>query len=231
MHTIRRSNERGLTKIDWLTSHHSFSFGDYWDPKFAGFRSLRVINEDFIAGGGGFGKHPHRDMEIVTYVVSGALEHGDSLGTTSTLEAGCIQRMSAGTGIMHSEFNHSKIDSLHLLQIWITPERRGITPGYEESSLDAIPGERSWKLIASPNPPKGALTIHQNAEIYSSKLHEGERVTFSPRENGGFWLQLIDGEVTLNGSTISSGDAIFGEDEAALELLAKSESHLLLFQL
>src|SRR5438552_2530700 len=174
---VRPAAERGQTRISWLDSRHTFSFGDYWDPRHMGYRSLRVINDDRVAPGGGFGTHPHRDMEIVTYVLDGALEHKDSLGTGSVIRPGELQRMSAGTGIRHSEFNASATEPVHLYQIWLLPEKRGQAPSYEQKPFDPAARAGRWQLVASPNAAEGSLTIHQDARLFLANIATGQTVS------------------------------------------------------
>ena len=202
MITVRSSAERGESKLNWLDSKHTFSFADYYDPSHMHFGPLRVINEDFIAPGGGFGSHPHRDMEIITYVVAGALEHRDSMGHGEVINAGEVQRMSAGTGVIHSEFNHSKSTPVHLLQIWIMPEQKGITPGYEQQMLDMKPNE--WVCVAGKN-NGAALKIHQDVELLAARISADEKLEYVP-QRGGCWLQIVRGSVQVNGQTLKQGD-------------------------
>src|SRR5436309_6185661 len=209
----RPANERGRTKIGWLDSWHSFSFGDYYDPAHVEFRSLRVLNDDWVAGGQGFGMHPHRDMEIITYMVSGALEHKDSLGTGSVIRPGEVQRMSAGTGIRHSEFNPSPTEPAHLLQIWLTPERRGLTPGYEQKAFPEAERRGRWRLVASPDGRDGSVTIHQDAELYVTLLEPGESATHELRPGRYAWGQVARGAVTVNGKPLAEGDGAAASEE------------------
>ena len=204
MIAIRKSEERGLTKTGWLDSRHTFSFADYHDPKFMGFRSLRVINEDHIAPGGGFPTHHHRDMEILTYLVSGALEHKDSLGNGSVIRPGEIQRMSAGTGIAHSEFNHSRAESAHLLQIWLLPAHSGLTPGYEQHAFKAAPGK--LLPLAGPTSQGTRVTIHQDATLAVAFLDADQ--TLAPRLRPGRfgWLQVVRGVLNLGEHHLRAGD-------------------------
>lgn len=190
---IRRAGERGFFDHGWLRTWHSFSFGGYHDPQQMGFRSLRVINEDVIAGGTGFPRHPHRNMEILTYVISGAIEHIDSAGNRSVVGAGEVQRMSAGSGIYHSEANASATDDLHLLQIWIQPARAGITPGYEQKRFDVAGQMGKWQRIASPDGRDGSLTIHQDAHLHAIRLLPGQSADQVIAENRGAWLQVVSG--------------------------------------
>jgi len=228
---LRPSAERGHANRGWLDSYFTFSFADYYDPRHMGFRSLRVINEDWIAGGGGFGKHPHRDMEIVTYVVSGALEHADSLGTGSVIRPGDLQRMSAGTGILHSEFNHSQTDEAHLLQIWLLPEREGLPPGYEEKNFSPEEKRNRLRVVASRDGREGSLTVHQDVTLYASVIEAGQTVSHALQPGRHAWLQVIRGAVTLNGQPLHAGDGAAVSNETALELAATEEAELLLFDM
>jgi redox-sensitive bicupin YhaK (pirin superfamily) len=197
MITKRPAAERGATRTDWLDSRHTFSFNRYHDPRYADFGDPLVINEDTVAPGGGFGTHGHRDMEIISYVVEGALEHRDSIGTASVIRPGEVQRMSAGTGVRHSEFNHSKEEPVHFLQIWITPEREGLAPGYEQREF-AEDGRRGrLKLVASRGGRDGSVTIHQDAEVYAATLAEGEEVSYEPRAGRRAWAQGHQGRVEV----------------------------------
>ena len=219
MITIRPSNERGGADHGWLQSWHTFSFADYYDPEHMGFETLRVINEDYIDGGQGFGKHPHRDMEIVTVMVSGALEHQDSIGNRSVIRPGEVQRMTAGSGVFHSEYNHSPDETAHLLQIWIIPEERRLTPGYEQKSFP----EGKNVLVASPDARDGSLKIHQQVEIYRV---EGD---FDLDLKRSAWVQLIEGDVTVNGTKIAAGDGAAVEGEPKLALRGQGKALLFHF--
>src|SRR5205809_7896778 len=188
---IRRAGERGHANHGWLDTYHTFSFSDYYDPKFMGFRSLRVINEDWVQPGYGFPTHPHRDMEIITYVLEGSLEHKDSMGTGSVIRPGEVQKMSAGTGVRHSEFNPSPTEPAHLLQIWLTPERRGLTPGYEQKAFPEGERRNRWRLVASRDGRDGSVTIHQDAAMYVTSLDAGKEVTHSLPPGRHAWLQVI----------------------------------------
>lgn len=229
MITLRRSAERGSADHGWLKTFHSFSFADYYDPQQMGFKHLRVINEDFIAPGQGFGKHSHRDMEIVTYVVSGVLEHKDSLGNVAQIVPGELQRMSAGSGIQHSEYNGSKTDSCHLLQIWLLPSKLGVQPGYEQERLRPF-SEQAVQLMASPH-GDAVLTIQQNARIYVGKLTKGKEHTISFDEQAAFWLQLIEGEIDLGGTLAKQGDGAYADQVKQVALKANSDAHFLLFEM
>jgi hypothetical protein len=231
MITVRKSGERGHAQHGWLDSYHTFSFADYYDLRFTGFRDLLVINEDRVAGGSGFGKHGHQDMEIITYVLEGALEHKDSLGTGSVLRPGDIQRMSAGTGVRHSEFNHSKEEPLHLLQIWITPGENGIQPSYAEKRFSDEEKNNRLRLIVSPDGEDGSLTLHQDAKLYAGILQEGSTVSYDLRPGRHAWIQVARGAISLNGEKLLEGDGAAVIDESHLELLARNSSEVLLFDL
>jgi redox-sensitive bicupin YhaK (pirin superfamily) len=231
MITVRHAAERGQTRLDWLDSWHSFSFGDYYDPDHNQFRSLRVLNDDKVAPGAGFGMHPHRDFEIVTYVVSGALEHKDSLGTGAVVRPGEVQRITAGTGVLHSEFNPSATEPVHLLQIWLTPERRGLTPSYEQKAFPEAGRRGQWRLVASRDGREGSVTIHQDAEVYATLLEPGESASHSLRPGRSGWVQVARGAVTLNGRPLETGDAAAVSEESALKVVATESAELLLFDL
>jgi redox-sensitive bicupin YhaK (pirin superfamily) len=231
MMTIRRAEERGHANHGWLDAHHTFSFADYYDPRWMGFRSLRVINDDTIAGGGGFGTHPHRDMEIITYILSGALQHRDSMGHEAVLKPGDVQRISAGTGIAHSEFNYSPVEPVHLLQIWIQPERRGVKPAYAERSLGNGSAKQGLSLVASRDGRDGSVSIHQDADVWLARLAPGAGVTHSLQSGRHAWVQIAEGEVTLNGQTLTAGDGAALSDEAGLTLAAKTNAQALVFDL
>lgn len=206
MITVRPSEERGHTQIGWLDSRHSFSFDQYFDPEHMHFRALRVINEDWVAPGAGFPMHPHRDMEIITYILEGALQHKDSMGNGSVIRPGEVQRMSAGTGVLHSEFNASRDERVHLLQIWIVPEMLQLKPGYEQKSFSKESLRGSWKLLAGPGGGGGALTIHQDAELLASCLDGGAQLSYQLRPTRHAWLQVADGALQLDGIELHAGD-------------------------
>lgn len=231
MITIRPAADRGRTKIGWLDSRHSFSFGDYQDYDHMGFHSLRVINDDRVAPGAGFPTHPHRDMEIITWVLSGALEHKDSLGTGSVIRAGDVQRMTAGTGILHSEFNPSQTEGVHLLQIWIYPEKRGLKPGYDQKSFPAAERKGQLKLVASRDGRDGSLSFHQDASVYVAALGPGQRATHTLAPGRAGWVQVANGSLTLNGQRLNAGDGAAVSDEKALELVGVEEGETLVFDL
>jgi len=231
MITIRPSNERGGGDFGWLNTRHSFSFDTYYDPNFMGFRSLRVINEDWVAPGQGFPTHPHRDMEIITYLLEGALEHKDSLGTGSIIRPGDGQRMSAGRGIRHSEGNPSKSDAAHLLQIWIMPERRGIEPSYEQKTFPEAEKRGKLRLIASPDGKDGSVSIHQDAKLYVSLLSPGQTVMHELGKSRYAWLQVAKGAVEVNGKTLHQGDGAAVSEEQKLTIKGTEEAEILLFDL
>jgi hypothetical protein len=231
MVTIRPSSERSGGDYGWLKTRHTFSFSDYSDPKWMGFRSLRVINEDWVAPSGGFPTHPHRDMEIITYVLSGKLEHKDSLGTGSVILPGDGQRMSAGRGIRHSEANPSASEAVHLLQIWIFPDKQGHEPGYEQKSFPETEKRGKFRLIASNDGAEGSVRINQDAKLFVTLLAAGEELQqpLSAKRYG--WLQVAKGEVELNGHILHQGDGAAISDEKQLTLKAKEDSEVLLFDL
>lgn len=227
---IRPSAERGEGDFGWLKTQHSFSFDTYHDPRFMGFRSLRVINEDWVQAGHGFPMHPHRDMEIITYVLDGAIEHQDSMGNGSIIRPGDGQRMSAGTGVRHSEANASKTEAAHLLQIWILPDRRGHEPGYEQKAFPEAEKRGRLRLIASPDGADGSVTIHQDAKLYASLLNPGQAVKHELRKGRYAWLQVARGAVELNGQSLNQGDGAAISDER-LTVKATEDAEVLLFDL
>ena len=230
MMQIRRSSERGHAHHGWLESFHSFSFANYYDPEFMGFRNLRVINEDFIAGGGGFPTHGHRDMEIVTYIISGALDHRDTLGTAATIRPGEMQRMTAGTGIQHSEFNHSETENVHLLQIWILPQAGGLKPGYEQKDFSKKLQTNGLHHVVSGDGRDGTVKIHQDVDIYVGNLQNSDS-SFVIRKGRHLWLQMIKGHLNVQGFSekLQPGDALMVSDETVLSLEGRAE--FLLFDL
>ena len=231
MITVRPSNKRGSSKFNWLDSRHTFSFGDYYDPQHMGFSDLRVINEDRVAPGAGFPTHSHRDMEIITYVLEGALAHKDSTGTSSVIRVGDVQRMSAGTGISHSEYNASQTEPVHFLQIWIIPNETGLKPGYEQRSFDLEKQSGNWVIVAAADPRDGALKVHQDAELALAVLPKGEKLNYSLRAGRQAWLQVGRGKVTLNGSLLEAGDGAAINNQPAVNLTANEQSEVLLFDL
>jgi redox-sensitive bicupin YhaK (pirin superfamily) len=231
MINIRRSEERGGGDYGWLNTRHTFSFDQYHDPRYMGFRSLRVINEDWVAPGGGFPMHPHRDMEIITYVLEGALEHRDSMGNGSVIRPGDGQRMSAGTGVRHSEANSSDNEPVHLLQIWIQPERRGFEPGYEQKSFPADEKRGKLRQIAGPDGKDESVTIHQDARLFVSLLAPGESVRHDLAAGRYAWLQVARGSVECNGKLLRPGDGAAVTEESKLTITGKDDSEILLFDL
>ena len=228
---IRRGADRGHFDHGWLDTYHTFSFGDYFDPEQMNFRALRVINEDRVRPGQGFGMHGHRDMEIVTYVLSGALEHRDSLGNGSVLRPGELQRMTAGTGIRHSEFNPSPSEPVHLYQIWLLPERKNLEPSYDQRPFAAAGRRGQWQLTASPEGRDGSLAIRQDAEIYLAEMAAGEMLDFSLPAGRHAWLQTLRGEVQLGGQALTAGDGAAISDESQLSIRAASAAEVMLFNL
>jgi quercetin 2,3-dioxygenase len=231
MIVTRPAAERGHFDHGWLDTSHTFSFAGYHDPAHMGFRSLRVINEDRVAAGQGFGAHSHRDMEIITYVLEGALAHADSIGNRSTIVPGEVQRMSAGTGITHSEFNARRDEPVHFLQIWLLPDRRDLRPGYEQKAIPAQEERGVLRLVASRDGRQGTVTIHQDVDLYASRLEAGERVKHALAEGRHAWLQMVRGRIELNGTALATGDGAAVSRESALETAAQESSHFLLFDL
>ncbi len=228
---IIHSSSRGAADHGWLKSRHTFSFADYHNPEMMGFAALRVVNEDWIEPGKGFGTHPHRDMEIVTYMIEGALEHKDNMGNGSIIHAGELQRMTAGTGVMHSEFNHSNEDQAHLLQIWILPEQEGLEPGYEQKLFPTEQKKNRWCLVGSRDGRDGSLTIHQDLNLYSTVLDDGVEIEFEFDEVRQGFLQVVLGSVEIDGVELVAGDAVTMQDQAALTVRAVQDSELLLFDM
>lgn len=228
MITIRPRDERGHNDHGWLDTHFTFSFADYHDPKHMGFRHLRVINEDVIAPGQGFGMHPHRDMEILTWVLQGALEHRDSTGSHGVLRPNELQHMTAGSGVMHSEFNASESEPVHLLQIWILPERRNLTPAYEQESFSDESWNGSFRLLAGKGAP---IAIQQDAKLYVAKMKAGEEITHTLEAGRHAWIQIARGKVRLNGKELAAGDGAAASDETVLTFRSVDSSEVLLFDL
>ncbi len=229
--TLRPSQKRGYADHGWLKSHFTFSFAEYQDPAYMGFRSLRVINEDYVAPGQGFGTHPHRDMEIFTYVIDGALAHKDSMGHASSLSAGQVQKITAGTGISHSEFNGSDKDPVHLLQIWILPEKRGLVPSYQEYTL-AVPDDKNpLLLMGSPSGGKNVVKFNQDVFVYRGILKTDQDVEYSIKLGRGAWVQMIKGRLTVNDTLVSGGDGAAIENENILSFKAQKDAEFLLFDL
>jgi len=231
MITVRPSSERGHFDHGWLNTYHTFSFASYYDPEHMGFRSLRVINEDWVHAGNGFGTHPHRDMEIITYVLEGALAHQDSMGTSSAIRPGEVQRMSAGSGVTHSEYNHSQSEAVHLLQIWIMPDKKGVKPSYEQTAFPDEEKRGRLRLVASRDGREGSVTINQDAELYATLLEPGETVTHALAAGRYGWAQVVRGGITLNGQPLQAGDGAAISDEERLELTGTESAEVLLFDL
>ena len=231
MITFRDRMARGTSRTGWLESRHSFSFGEYRDPQHMGFRSLRVINEDRVVPGAGFPTHGHRDMDILSIVLEGTLEHKDSLGNGTRIRPGEVQRMSAGTGIRHSEFNPSTTEPVHFLQIWIIPDRSGLPPSYEQREFPLEQRQGKLRLVAAPDGAQGALTLHQDARVFIGSLRAGEKVTHTLGPGRGAWLQVARGIVALNGTELREGDGAAVEHETALALQADTDTEVLLFDL
>ena len=231
MLTIRPAAERGHANYGWLDTHHTFSFDTYYDPNHMGFRSLRVINDDTVSPGRGFGTHGHRDMEILTYVLEGALAHEDSMGTGAVLRAGDVQRMTAGTGVTHSEFNHSQTEPVHFLQIWILPNENGLEPTYEEKTILREQKQGKLRLVASPDGRDDSLRIHQDARVYASILRTGDLVEHTLGPGRAAWIQVARGTVKVNDHALGQGDGVAVTTESTLRLEGDGESELLLFDL
>ncbi|MDQ8188122.1 pirin family protein [Pelagicoccus sp. SDUM812002] len=230
MTQIRRSNERGHANHGWLESYHSFSFASYYEPDWMGYRSLRVINDDIVMPGKGFGTHPHQDMEIITYVLSGQLEHKDSMGNGRVIKPGDFQYMAAGTGILHSEFNPSDDEAVHLLQIWIQPDKSGVTPRYAERQMaDAETG--LWHLAASKDGRDDSMAIHQDADLSLARLEKDQKIGYSLGSDRHAWLHLAEGSIELNGKVLEAGDAAYLSGEERLQIKATTNAQVLLFDL
>jgi len=231
MQLLRKSEDRGLANHGWLKSRHTFSFAEYYDPQHMGFRSLRVINEDRIEGGTGFGKHPHRDIEIISYVVEGALEHKDSMGNETVIRPGEVQRLSAGQGIAHSESNQKLDEETHFFQIWILPKTTGGTPGYGQKSFEKELNSQKMVLVVSEEARDGSIGIKQDADIYISRLKKNDDVQFQLRPERGAWIQIVKGQIDVNGKKLSEGDALSFENAELLRFQALEPSEFLLFDL
>lgn len=231
MITVRRAADRGHANYGWLDTYHTFSFGPYRDPKHVHFRALRVMNEDVVAPGQGFGTHPHDNMEIVTYVLSGALEHKDSMGNGEVLRPGEFQRMTAGTGITHSEFNPSASEPVHLYQIWLFPDRDGHEPSYEQKRFDERERHNRLRVVAAPDSTDGALRIHQDARIHLASLDAGTQVIYELQPGRHVWLQVLRGNVSLNGEPLRTSDGAAVSNEAQLKIDASDDAEVMLFDL
>jgi quercetin 2,3-dioxygenase len=228
---VRPAEERGVANFGWLDSRHTFSFGHYYDPRHMGIGALRVINDDRVAPSGGFDTHSHQDMEIISYVLEGAMEHQDSIGTGSVIRPGDVQRMTAGTGIAHSEFNHSRTEPVHFLQIWIVPERKGLEPGYEQKTFPLEERRGKARLVASRDGRDGSLTVHQDIDLYTSVLEAGDEVAIALRPERSAWVQVARGAVTLNGTGLKEGDGAAVFDTATLTLTSDTGGEVLVFDL
>jgi quercetin 2,3-dioxygenase len=228
---LRRSDDRGRTKLGWLDSRHSFSFGDYYDPEQMGFSDLRVINEDRVVAGGGFGTHSHRDMDIVTYVLEGALAHKDSTGTSSVIRVGDVQRMSAGTGISHSEYNASKTEPVHFLQIWIIPDETSLPPSYEQRAFSFDKNRGKFTLVASKQGRDGSVTVHQDVDVWAARFAPGEQSTFRLKPHRHCFVQSTRETATVNGNSLNAGDGAAVSQEEILEFKAVGDAEILLFDL
>ncbi len=228
---IRRSDERGHADHGWLNTFHTFSFADYYDPQHMGFRALRVINQDRVVAGGGFPEHAHRDMEILSYVLEGALEHKDSMGNGSVIRPGDVQRMSAGTGVTHSEQNASKTDPVHFLQMWVVPEKRGLPPSYEQKVFPDAERKGRLRLIGSRQGRDGSLTIHQDVDVYASILDPGDRVRFDLRTGRNVWIQLARGVIQIGGDKLVAGDGASTSDAGPFEIVGVERAELIVFDL
>ncbi len=231
MISVRRARERGHENYGWLDTQHTFSFGEYHDPRHMGFRALRVINEDRVRPESGFGTHSHHDMEIVSYVLGGELGHKDSMGTGSVIRPGDVQRMSAGTGVTHSEWNHAKAEEVHFLQIWILPDRRGIDPSYEQKTIPPAEMQNRLRLVASPDGRDGSLTIHQDVAIHVARLEAGREVRHDLAAGRHAWVQVADGEIEVNGTKLAAGDGAAVSEEPSLAIRADEAAELLVFDL
>jgi quercetin 2,3-dioxygenase len=231
MLTIRRADDRGHADHGWLNSHHSFSFADYYDPAHMGFRGLRVINEDRVAPGRGFGTHPHRDMEIVSYVLDGGIEHRDSMGTGSVIRPGDVQRMTAGTGVTHSEFNASKTEPVHFLQIWLLPGMRGLKPSYEQKTFSREEKSGRLRLVASPDGSDGSVTIHNDTRLHAGIFDQGQSARYELASGRHAWVQVARGKVRVNGQELSVGDGAALSDEQAIQIEGIDAGEVLVFDL
>jgi redox-sensitive bicupin YhaK (pirin superfamily) len=231
MHTTRLSKDRGHADFGWLNSQHTFSFGDYHDPRFMGFGPLRVINEDRVAPGAGFPKHSHRDMEILSWVLSGALEHKDSLGTGALIRPGELQRMTAGSGVTHSEFNASKSEPVHFLQIWLLPETSGLEPGYEQRAFAAAELRDRWRLIAARDGRNGSVTVHQDADLYAARVNAECELVHRAAPRRHLWLQVARGSVEVDGGSLTAGDAMSWVDRPEIIVRAQEPGEILLFDM
>jgi quercetin 2,3-dioxygenase len=231
MITLRKAEERGHANHGWLDTYHTFSFANYYDPKNMGFRALRVINEDYVSPTAGFGTHGHRDMEIITYVLEGALEHKDNIGNGSVIQPGEVQRMSAGTGILHSEFNHSETEAVHLLQIWLLPDQEGLPPSYEQRNFSPAKTPGKLHLVAAKDGREGAVTVHQDVDLYAAVLKAGDRLSHTLKPQRHAWVQVARGAITLNGLSLDTSDGAAISNETEIVIEATQDAEFLLFDL
>lgn len=231
MLTLRKAEDRGHANYGWLDTNHTFSFANYYDPNHMGFRSLRVINEDQITGNSGFPTHAHRDMEIITYVLEGELEHKDSIGNGSIIKPGEVQRMSAGTGIRHSEYNHSVTNPAHLLQIWILPNQQNLEPSYEQKAFPILEKQNTFRLVASPDGREGSVTVHQDVELYVTLLDKDKSLSYNLQANRHLWLQVARGNIIVNNQPLKAGDGIAASQIESLDITATEGAEVLLFDL
>ena len=231
MISLRKAQARGHANYGWLNTYHTFSFANYFDSEYMGFRSLRVINEDTVSPGGGFGTHGHRDMEIITYVLEGALEHKDSTGNGAVLHPGEVQHMSAGTGIMHSEYNHSKSEPVHFLQIWLLPDTKGLKPTYDQRAFDIAQNSGNLKLVAAKDGKNGAIKVNQDVDLFAGVLKKGDLISYSLASNRHGWIQVARGEINLNELPLEAGDGVALSDVADVTIEAHSDAEILFFDL
>lgn len=231
MLTVRKAEDRGHANHGWLDTYHTFSFANYYDSKHMGFRALRVINEDRVSPTAGFGTHGHRDMEIITYVLEGALEHKDNIGNGSVIQPGEVQRMTAGTGILHSEFNHSETEAVHLLQIWLLPDQNGLSPSYEQRNFSPAKTPGKLHLVAAKDGREGAVTVHQDVDLYAAVLKEGDRLSHTLKPQRHAWIQVARGAITLNGLSLDTSDGAAISNEAEVIIEATQDAEFLLFDL
>lgn len=228
---VRPGNQRGYADHGWLRSYHTFSFANYYDPKHMGFRSLRVINEDRVEGGEGFGTHSHRDMEIISYVLEGELAHQDSMGNGEIIRPGEVQRMSAGTGVRHSEFNNAQDSQVHFLQIWIEPDRNGLAPSYEQKAYPIAERQDQWRLVAARDGREGAVTVHQDVNLYAALLGPAQSLQYTVADSRYVWLHVARGSVEVNGQALMAGDAAAFDPDEVVKVMGKSDAEVLLFDL
>lgn len=231
MFEVRSAKQRGTAKFDWLFSRHTFSFGNYYDPHQSGFSDLLVINDDIVQAGKGFGTHPHRDMEIFTYVIDGALEHKDSMGNGSVIETGDVQIMSAGTGITHSEFNHSPTDLVHFLQIWLVPNKKGVSPRYQQSHFSQADKQGRLRLIISPDGAEGSLSVYQDVRVYAGCFDADEQAQLTLKDNRYAYVHIVQGTVTVNGTVLNEGDGARLREESQIDIKQGQNADVLVFDL